>query len=335
MAVAPLAEDPRDLVFERLYTSYVRDVYRYVLAVLRNPSEAEDVTQTTFLNAYRALRAGERPLKPQNWLLTIAHNACRSRIRSAMRRPREVPLDVAVVEVAVPEPDRPNVRELVRALGRLPLNQRSAIALRELEGRSYPEIADALGVTVPAVEALLARARKALREKEALLRGIALLPLRFFFGAGSAAVKAAALLATAGAVAGGVVYAEQSAPPRHQHTLPAVLVETPVPAAAATAGHARRAAATPRRHAHVAPAAAPTGGAHPDTADGAPSTSAPPATPPAAQPTAAPAAQPAATTATTAAAVPPLPATVPSVPVQTPTVSVPTLPDPPQLPSIP
>ena len=86
-------DDPRDRAFERLYRRHVRDVYRFALALLRNPTDAEDVTQTTFLNAYRALQSGEEPRRPQSWLLAIAHNAARSRVRLAMRRPREVPLD--------------------------------------------------------------------------------------------------------------------------------------------------------------------------------------------------------------------------------------------------
>jgi len=44
----------RDQAFESLYRRYVKDVYHYALALLRNPADAEDVTQTTFLNAYRA-----------------------------------------------------------------------------------------------------------------------------------------------------------------------------------------------------------------------------------------------------------------------------------------
>ena len=79
--------------FERLYQRHVGDVYRYSLAILRNPSDAEDVTQTTFLNAYRAYRSGERPDSPRAWLIAIAHNVCRQRFRQAQRRPREVAFD--------------------------------------------------------------------------------------------------------------------------------------------------------------------------------------------------------------------------------------------------
>src|SRR5205823_611071 len=92
MATTPL-EDPRDQAFERLYSRYAKDVYRYALAVLRNPADAEDVTQTTFMNAYKAFKSSDEPiLKPQNWLIKIAHNACRTRFIRAARRPNEVPL---------------------------------------------------------------------------------------------------------------------------------------------------------------------------------------------------------------------------------------------------
>src|ERR671939_386234 len=98
-----LAQRPRtDRAFERLYEKHVGDVYRYALVVLRNPADAEDVTQTTFLNAYRAFQRGERPRAPQNWLMAIAHNVCRQRFRQAARRPNEVALEDDVAEF-VPE----------------------------------------------------------------------------------------------------------------------------------------------------------------------------------------------------------------------------------------
>jgi RNA polymerase sigma factor (sigma-70 family) len=361
-------DDPRDRAFERLYERYDRDVYRYVLAVLRNPSEAEDVTQTTFLNAYRALQAGEQPQKPHNWLIAIAHNACRSRVRFAMRRPKEVPLDDVVEQLTVPDSERTNVRELLRALGRLPFNQRAAITMRELEGRSYPEIADTLGVTVPAVEALISRARKALRLQAAALRGFAVLQLprslrRYFEhgDAGASAVgagvagKAAAVL-VAGALAGGVGYSavEKPAGSTHGPAVPRLeLLTRNVPRAAVR--HARTRPATARHVAHTRRAATLVSGpaastrasfrARPDDppaqavpAAGSPAPAAGPAersAPAAAAPaptTAAPAA-PVATEATTTVqqTVTTLPAGLPDPPppVQLPPVQVPTVPLPP------
>src|SRR5438045_9716786 len=80
-----------DRQFERMYQRYAGDVYRYSLAVLRNAQDAEDVTQTTFLNALRAMQNGERPESPKNWLIAIAHNVCSQRFRQAQRRPTEEP----------------------------------------------------------------------------------------------------------------------------------------------------------------------------------------------------------------------------------------------------
>jgi RNA polymerase sigma factor (sigma-70 family) len=167
----------RDRAFEQLYRQYVGDVYHYALALLQNPADAEDVTQTTFMNAYRAYRRGEEILKPHNWLIKIAHNVARSRYARTKRRVKEVPLEEHVEQLALPEADRPNIEGVLRALGRLPFNQRAALVMRELEGRSYAEIADTLSVSVAAVETLIFRARRSLRVRAASLKSIAAVPL--------------------------------------------------------------------------------------------------------------------------------------------------------------
>jgi RNA polymerase sigma-70 factor (ECF subfamily) len=161
-----LAQRPRpDRGFERLYKRHVGDVYRYALAVMRNPADAEDVTQTTFLNAYRAyVEKGSRPEKPQNWLIAIAHNVCRQRFRQSARRPTEVTFEDDVADTIVDE-ETPSGDDIRRALGHLAFNQRAALVMRELEGRSYAEIAEILEVSTSAVETLIFRARRALREQ--------------------------------------------------------------------------------------------------------------------------------------------------------------------------
>ena len=190
----------RDQAFESLYRQYVKDVYHYALALLRNPADAEDVTQTTFLNAYRAYIKGVEVEKPQNWLIKIAHNVARTRYARASRRVKEVPLEEHVELIAVPEEDRPDVQGVLDALGRLPFNQRSALVMRELEGRTYAEIADTIGVSVSAVETLIFRARRSLRLKASALRSLAVVPLPTslaqFFDTGG-------VVAGGGAVAGG------------------------------------------------------------------------------------------------------------------------------------
>jgi len=161
-----LAQRPRtDRAFERMYKRHVGDVYRYALAVMRNPSDAEDVTQTTFLNAYRAyVEKGDRPEKPQNWLIAIAHNVCRQRFRQSARRPSEVAFEDDIADT-IPEEAAPTGDDIRRALGHLAFNQRAALVMRELEGRSYAEIAEILELSTSAVETLIFRARRALREQ--------------------------------------------------------------------------------------------------------------------------------------------------------------------------
>src|ERR671926_1909802 len=111
-----LAQRPRaDRGFERLYRRHVADVYRYALGVLRNPADAEDVTQTTFLNALRAYDRGERPSSPQNWLIAIAHNVCRQRFRQSQRRPSEVAYEEELAESVVEE-DAISAEDIRRAL---------------------------------------------------------------------------------------------------------------------------------------------------------------------------------------------------------------------------
>ncbi len=81
-----LAQRPRtDRAFERVYRRNVRHVYGYALAVLRSPEDAEDVTQATFLNAYRAFERGEQPRSEDSWLIAIAHKLCDQRARQEAR----------------------------------------------------------------------------------------------------------------------------------------------------------------------------------------------------------------------------------------------------------
>ena len=161
-----LAQRPRsDRAFERIYRRHVGDVYRYALAVMRNPADAEDVTQTTFMNAYRAYaEKGDRPEKPQNWLIAIAHNVCRQRFRQTARRPSEVAFEDDIADTVVDE-ETPSGEDIRRALSHLAFNQRAALVMRELEGRSYAEISEILGLSISAVETLIFRARRALREQ--------------------------------------------------------------------------------------------------------------------------------------------------------------------------
>jgi RNA polymerase sigma factor (sigma-70 family) len=147
-----------------LYRRHGAEVYRYALAVLGSHPDAEDVTQTTFLNAYRAIEQGVHPRKPANWLLTIASNAIKQKFRQESSRPRQVVLDAELADASA-DGEGPTMGELLTALSRIPPQQRQAIVLREFEGRPYKEIAEILGVTTAALETLLFRARRSLAEE--------------------------------------------------------------------------------------------------------------------------------------------------------------------------
>jgi RNA polymerase sigma factor (sigma-70 family) len=149
--------------FDRLYQQHAASVYRYARAVLGNHADAEDVTQQTFLNAYRALAQGTKPRKAENWVFTIAHNEVRRHLRDTRAQRLEVELDA---ELADPTPERsePSVTDVLRALQHLTPNQRSALVMREFEGRSYAEIAKIMDVTQGALETLMFRARRSLAE---------------------------------------------------------------------------------------------------------------------------------------------------------------------------
>jgi RNA polymerase sigma factor (sigma-70 family) len=149
---------------DSLYRRHGAEIYRYALAVLGNHSDAEDVTQTTFLNAYRALEQGVRPRKPSNWLLTIASNVIKQRFRQELSKPPHVALDRDLAGKEKDD-DVPTVGEVLTALAQIPPQQRQALVLREFEGRSYKEIADILEITTSALETLLFRARRSLADE--------------------------------------------------------------------------------------------------------------------------------------------------------------------------
>jgi RNA polymerase sigma-70 factor, ECF subfamily len=149
--------------FDRLYRQHAASVYRYAFAVLGSRADAEDVAQQTFLKAYSAIAQGTKPRKAENWLLTIAHNEVRRHLRNGQARAREVELDERLEQ---PEPERtdPSLADVLRALQHLPPAQRSALVMREFEGRSYAEMAQILEVSQSALESLIFRARRSLAE---------------------------------------------------------------------------------------------------------------------------------------------------------------------------
>lgn len=143
-----------------------RMVYGLCRTLLRDPAEAEDASQTTFVSAYRALLSGADVRDPAAWLATIARNECHTRARLRMREPLALQESDGAHAAHGPEEelDRRYVAGEIRdAIAELPDKQREAVVLRDLYGMRYDEVGSALGLSRASVESLLFRARRQLR----------------------------------------------------------------------------------------------------------------------------------------------------------------------------
>lgn len=266
------APAPEAAATHQLYERYARQIYFFCLSRLRNPEEAEDATQSTFLNAFRGLQRGVAPDHEIAWLYKIAENVCLTRVRSSSRRRRvEAPDDLGAVAEVVPAPERDTdeIRDLPEALQKMPEQQRRALLLREWQGLSYYEIADELGVSQSAVETLLFRARRTLaagleepkRGRLSRLRAggdagwlAALLKMFVFSGGGKVALVGAVAATSAVGVPGVRVALEDTFVPHMKtaahHVAPAKPVAKPKVSAAPVVVHA--APVTPVVHRHSA-----------------------------------------------------------------------------------
>ena len=154
-----------DEAFRVIHDRYQQRLFAYTRQMLPRRQDAEDALQDVFARVYMYLRASNREvgnLRP--WLYRAAHNRC----IDELRRPSVPPPEV-LAEIRSPTQDpmtqiveRDSLRCVLEDIGRLPVQQRSALLLRELGGAHYADIAEALGTTVPAVKSLLVRARVAL-----------------------------------------------------------------------------------------------------------------------------------------------------------------------------
>ena len=167
-----------DGAFEDLYRRYFDRLYRFCLRRVGDPHEAEELAQETFARAYGALPklGGERRFYP--WLSVIASRLCVDEYR---RRSRSEP--AAVIDLGLAEGGQERVFQevdsllLTRALARLTPRHRDVLRLREHEGWSYQHIADHMGVNLGTVEALLHRARRALKREFDVVAGPETVPV--------------------------------------------------------------------------------------------------------------------------------------------------------------
>jgi RNA polymerase sigma factor (sigma-70 family) len=170
-----------DDAFAALDARYRRRLVRFAQGfVPGGQADAEDVVQDAMVRAVRALRNGSRPDAVSGWLHRITRNCALDLTASRRRHPVVELADHAhpAAEDAQTAVERSlRVRGLVADVSQLPTTQRSALVLRELEGRSYADIADELDTTVPAVKSLLVRARQGLKRARDGRRAAAWLPV--------------------------------------------------------------------------------------------------------------------------------------------------------------
>ena len=131
---------------------------RYARALVGDRATADDLVQDTLERAWAKLHLYRRGTDLRAWLFTVMHNVHVNRVRAA--RPTD-PLDDEMPELAqrASQGDSLVVRDLERAIARLPEEQRAVLLLVMLEGRSYREVADIQGVPIGTVMSRLARAR--------------------------------------------------------------------------------------------------------------------------------------------------------------------------------
>jgi RNA polymerase sigma-70 factor (ECF subfamily) len=158
-----LVEDPTDI--EALVAEHSGSVYRLALSIVRDPAQAEDITQDTMLQVW--LHAddyrGDAPLR--HWILRIAHNTAISSLRRRQDTPMAEPHALNAAQPSSVEGTvvrRAAVANVWEAVAELDELSRSIVVLREIEGMSYDEIAAALEIPVPTVKTRLHRARRML-----------------------------------------------------------------------------------------------------------------------------------------------------------------------------
>src|SRR4051794_17799578 len=167
-----------DRAFEVLYQRYHRRIHAYVLGMVKDYGRAEDVTQEVFVSALRRMRETEQPLTFKPWLYQIAKNSCIDAFRRS-KRAEEIsidaddalaPADQSRLIGTGPSPDaavaaKQDLNNLCGAFGGLSETHHEILVLRELEGLSYQEIGRRMGMSRPAVESTLFRARRRLTEE--------------------------------------------------------------------------------------------------------------------------------------------------------------------------
>ena len=167
-----LADKQRlDRDFTELYRAHLRDVYSYAYYRIGNHHDAEDITEQTFVQAYRHFERAQResngrPLRP--WLIRIAHNLAANYYRDRSRRPQTNLDDAAILSAPLDTErvveEREEVKEVLEGVSKLPDDRREALIMRFALDMDNREIARALGRSEGATKVLIHRAIRQLEQ---------------------------------------------------------------------------------------------------------------------------------------------------------------------------
>jgi RNA polymerase sigma-70 factor, ECF subfamily len=170
--VGEIADKQRlDSDLTELYRTHLRDVYSYSYYRVGNHHDAEDLTEQTFLQAYRHFERAQResngrPLRP--WLIRIAHNLAANYYRDRARKPQTQLEDAAVVSATHDTEDlvegRQELQDVLEGVSKLPDDRREALIMRFALGMDNREIARALDRSEGATKVLIHRAIKQLEQ---------------------------------------------------------------------------------------------------------------------------------------------------------------------------
>ncbi len=155
--------------FEEIYSRYHQDLYRFCLAMLGNPQDAQDALQNTMVKVLRALPGEKREIRLKPWLYRIARNES---VETLRKRRDNLELEreqgtVGAAGVAGVAETRDRLRVLLADLERLPERQRAAVVMRELSGLDFDQIGAAFGTSAAVARQTLYEARLSLRQMEA------------------------------------------------------------------------------------------------------------------------------------------------------------------------
>ncbi|MEO9571657.1 MAG: RNA polymerase sigma factor [Polaribacter sp.] len=166
--------------YSQLLSDYQQKVFGTCISFIPNKEDAEDVAQEVFLEVFKSIHKFKGDSKLSTWIYKIATNKCLEFIRKKNTKKRfafmqtilgnEIPLDKTSYFTEVNHPgilleNKEKSAIIFKAINTLPENQRVIFTLAKIDGKSYQEIVEITGKSLPSIESIMFRAKKGLQER--------------------------------------------------------------------------------------------------------------------------------------------------------------------------